>query len=292
MLLMNKMTQQGVGLNRNTIDQYFTKPELSKNYIDMFFKVVEPTKDDIVIEPSAGSGSFSDALKATSECTILCYDIEPKKEGIVKTDFLELDTSIFEDITVHCIGNPPFGRQSSMAKKFIKKCASFSQSISFILPKSFKKPSFYKAFPANFHKVYEVDCPINSFTVNDKEYDVPCVFQIWLKKDTPRNDEVSEKPRGYMFVSKNEVPHFALRRVGFYAGHAFRECANKSVQSHYFIKLEQSTLDTCFDIDNLINRLNEIQYEFNNTVGAKSISKPEFIRVLNAELDYSLEPVV
>ena len=46
---------------------------------------------------------------------------------------------------IHVIGNPPFGRQSSLAIKFIKKSCSFSDTISFILPKSFKKDSMKKS---------------------------------------------------------------------------------------------------------------------------------------------------
>ena len=36
---------------------------------------------------------------------------------------------------IHIIGNPPFGRQSSLAIKFIKKSVEYCDSISFILPK-------------------------------------------------------------------------------------------------------------------------------------------------------------
>ena len=47
---------------------------------------------------------------------------------------------------LHFIGNPPFGRQSSLAKKFIKHICSCdkTKTIAFILPKSFKKDSLKK----------------------------------------------------------------------------------------------------------------------------------------------------
>ena len=84
---------------------------------------------------------------------------------------------------IHIIGNPPFGRQSSLARKFIKKSCDFCDTLSFILPKSFKKDSFQKTFPLYFHLVYQVDLPEKSFQVNSKDYNVPCVFQIWIKRD-------------------------------------------------------------------------------------------------------------
>ena len=88
---------------------------------------------------------------------------------------------------IHIIGNPPFGRQSSLVIKFIKKSITFCDSISFILPKSFKKDSLKKHFPLNFHLINEFDLPKKSFLIDNKEHDVPCVFQIWIKKDIYRN---------------------------------------------------------------------------------------------------------
>jgi predicted RNA methylase len=279
------MSAQAVGLQRNTLDQYYTKSQLAQRYVNLFIDIVKPTEDYMVIEPSAGSGSFSDVIKSRINAPLQCYDIDPKKDYIIKTDFLELDISLFDGITVHVIGNPPFGRQSSLAKKFIKKCCEFCSSISFILPKSFKKPSFYKTFSLYFHKVYEEDCPVNSFMVNDKEYDVPCVFQIWLKKDTTREEQEVEPPLGFKYVSKEADPHVALRRVGFYAGKAFTDCETKSQQSHYFIQLDNEHVSNpSFNIDHLVNMLNNLEFEFNNTVGARSISKPEFTKVINEQI--------
>ena len=66
-------------------------------------------------------------------------------------------------------------------EKKCKKSCNFCNSISFILPKSFKKDSLKKSFPLNFHLIYEGDLPDKSFLVDGVEYDVPCVFQIWEK---------------------------------------------------------------------------------------------------------------
>lgn len=97
-------------------------------------------KNDLVIEPSAGNGSFIESIK-TLVNNYKFYDLEPEHSEIHKQDFLEFDYTKFNQqfANIHIIGNPPFGRQSSLAIKFIKKCCLFSKSISFILPKSFKK---------------------------------------------------------------------------------------------------------------------------------------------------------
>ena len=38
---------------------------------------------------------------------------------------------------MHCIGNPPFGPQSSLAKKFIKESCEFCETIAFVSSKEF-----------------------------------------------------------------------------------------------------------------------------------------------------------
>ena len=66
--------------------------------------------------------------------------MEPENSEIMKQDYLNFDynTMIKKKFNkIHVIGNPPFGRQSSLAIKFIKKSLEYCDSISFILPKSF-----------------------------------------------------------------------------------------------------------------------------------------------------------
>ena len=78
------------------------------------------------------------------------YDIEPENHEIIKQDYLLYDD--YHEIKkmynkIHVVGNPPFGRQSSLVIKFIKKSCEFSESISFILPRSFKKDSLKRGLP-------------------------------------------------------------------------------------------------------------------------------------------------
>ena len=188
--------------------------------------------------------------------------------------------SIKEAFTkIHVIGNPPFGRQSSLAIKFIKKSCEFCDSVSFILPKSFKKDSLKKSFPLNFHLIFEIDLPDNSFLVDGVEHDVPCIFQIWEKKTTNRVVNEKLEPHNFMFVEKTEDPDISFRRVGVNAGTIDKNINDKSIQSHYFIKFTNKK-----SIANNIQNLSIITYEFNNTVGPRSISKQELIKEFNKVL--------
>jgi hypothetical protein len=240
---------------------------------------------DLIIEPSAGNGAFIEGIKTLSN-NYLFYDISPANDEIIQQDYLglKLDQAILDSRKynkIHVIGNPPFGRQSSLAIKFIKQSAPYCDSISFILPKSFKKDSMLCHFPLNFHLIMQLDLPENSFLVNGTEHNVPCVFQIWEKRINYR--EVTEKlvpNSNYTFVKKNETPDISFRRVGVYAGNISRDIENKSEQSHYFIKFSDFILT-----DELFEKLNSINYTHDeDTVGAKSISKQELIKELNMVL--------
>ena len=95
---------------------------------------------------------------------------------------MDPDQYAFFKYRIHCIGNPPFGRQASLARKFIKKCSLFCNTIAFILPRSFKKESYQKAFPLDFHLIKQYDLDQDSFVILEKGIEkihrVPCIFQI------------------------------------------------------------------------------------------------------------------
>ena len=277
-IVENSNNKDTTGLKRNTIDKFYTLPIIANKCIEFIKKKINIQKDDICIEPSAGNGSFINGIKSLCKYYKF-YDLEPEDDEIIKQDYLYFDIKKItkkSSSKIHIIGNPPFGRQSSMAIKFIKKSCKFCNSISFILPKSFKKDSLKKYFPLNFHLIYEYDLPQNSFLIDKKEYNVPCVFQIWIKKDFNRIIPKKLIPNKYKFVKKKDDHDISFRRVGVNAGDIDKETDKKSVQSHYFIK---------FDIeltDELFNKLKSIVYDCkNNTCGPKSISKQELIKEYN-----------
>jgi len=272
---------QNTGLSRNTIDKYYT----NKDTVDICMKLIKDNvninkDDDLVIEPSAGNGSFIPHIKLISKHHLF-YDIEPDNDNIVQKDFISLE---HDDIPnsksydrIHVIGNPPFGRQSSLAIKFIKQSSRYCNSISFILPKSFKKNSLKKHFPLSFHLALEYDLPDNAFNVNNTIYNVPCVFQIWIKKDTERDSPVKLLPNNFRFVKKDDDHDISFTRVGINAGNIDTDTNSKSIQSHYFIQFDKTISNT------LYTKLQNIQYDCkNNTVGPKSISKQELIKEFNA----------
>ena len=136
----DKSIMQTTGLKRNTIDKFYTIINIVNKCIELIKENIDIKENDLCIEPSAGNGSFITAIKSLFRNYIF-YDIEPENNEIIKQDYLEVDltTSLKDFNKIHVIGNPPFGRQSSLAIKFIKKSCEYCDTISFILPKSFKK---------------------------------------------------------------------------------------------------------------------------------------------------------
>ena len=271
--------KQDVGLTRNTIDKFYTNIIVVEKCITLLKTYVTISSGDVIIEPSAGNGSFIKHIKSLSSNYIF-YDLEPEHSEIVKQDYLEFDHKKISNNNlykkIHVIGNPPFGRQSSLAIKFIKKSCEYCDTLSFILPKSFKKDSIKKHFPLEYHLICEYDLPNNSFLVDGKEYNVPCVFQIWERKKNNRTVPEKLIPKNYTFVKQHEKHDISFRRVGINAGNIDRETENKSHQSHYFIKFDNDITDKLFQ------QLSDINYECkHNTVGPKSISKQELIKEFN-----------
>ena len=139
-------------------------------------------------------------------------------------------------------------------------------------------------FNPYFHLIYEEDLRENSFLVNGEEYNVPCVFQIWEKRNEPR--EIPEKlvPAGFLFVKKDEEPDVAFRRVGVYAGTFDPSIQEKSVQSHYFIRFDRKVISST-KIQRLIGDLKKLTFDGENTVGPKSVSKQELLEKMNVVVE-------
>lgn len=252
----------------NGKDQFYTQEAVAKTCIDSVLALLPYTSEYLWIEPSAGNGAFLNQLPFQK----IGLDIDPQSDTIVKQDYLT-----WTPPSQSCIvfGNPPFGKQSSLARAFISKSCGFANVIAFILPKSFTKPSMYKAFHANFHRIHSEELAKDSFVLNGLSYDVPCIFQVWQKKDIDRPLEEKILPMGFQYVKETLDYHIAFRRVGGNAGKCYKPGNHFNVQCHYFIRF-----DTDLNLDRMIEKINHHIFP-SNTVGPRSLSKAEVNVVLN-----------
>jgi hypothetical protein len=266
--------------NKNTLslDKFYTNPDIVKICYDAIKKYLDIDKNDLIIEPSAGNGSFINIIKKLSK-NYRFYDIKPENKEIINKNFLDL---LPEDSNNNChiIGNPPFGNKSSMAIAFIKHATNIlkAKSISFILPISFKKSSQQKSFPLNYHLIYQSNLPENSFTYFGITKNIKTVFQIWIYKDKLRRITQKLTPAKWYSFSKKENSTISIRRVGSKIGYVKISEESDNINTHWFIKINKIFNIT---IDNLLIKLNRLNFNKDNNVGALSISKQDIIRKYN-----------
>lgn len=273
---MRKGTTSSLG-KKQAEDKFYTKPEIVDKVLSILSTRLNIEDYDTIIEPSAGNGSFSKILKKMHN-NVFAFDLKPEHESIVEADWLTLDKAIFEAGKNLIMGNPPFGIKGDLIIEFFS-ASSFADHIAFILPKGFKKESTKNRIPLNFHLIIEEDLPLNSFTLEGDDYNVPSVFQVWEKRKELRIIQKKKLVSDFVsFVSKDDAD-FMLVRVGGRAGKASLE-KNGSPATNLFLR-NTSNLTT----DELIEVINLLEYPSkNDTTGPRSVPKSEFIAELEKEL--------
>ena len=163
------------------LDKFYTIPTCSKKCIDKICELYDISKWDLIVEPSAGNGSFLNQIPSINKIGI---DIFPEHSNIIKQDFFDYSPPS-NKTNILVIGNPPFGRVSSLAIKFFNYSAKWANVIAFIIPRTFRKISVQNKLDNMFHLVYDEEIPNNPCCFSPQMM-VKCCFQIWEKKDTLR----------------------------------------------------------------------------------------------------------
>ncbi len=251
-------------------DKFYTNPTVARFCVKQLQQTIK-NQDYTFLEPSAGAGVFVNILREIGISNIDAIDITPEYDFIKKQDFFTYKPSIDDKIIV--IGNPPFGRCSSLAIKFFNHAASFQNTeiIAFILPKTFRKYSVQNRLSSNFGLVEDFDLPKNSFLLNGSEYDVPCVFQIWKKLEKPRLIYKNHVSNYIEFVQKEEA-EFAIRRVGGRAGQVLNG-TDYNPNSTYFCKESKK------GVKEVLQKIDFSEF-VNSTAGVRSLSKMEIQIIL------------
>ena len=187
---------------KDTNDKFYTKPEVARLCLDTLEKYL--SSDDILIEPSCGSGEFFKIIKHKK----IGIDILPECEDAIQMSWFDYTPP--DNCVV--VGNPPFGNRNDLSKEFIRHSIKYAKIVAFVLPSVFKKESLQSVFPDIWSLVEMVDLPTNSFTLYGEDYHVPCVFQIWIKNWDGVNIRESLTPTYYTtdfyFCDKNSATYF------------------------------------------------------------------------------------
>ena len=254
------------------LDQFYTNPDLARRYAEQVIAAYGAAVDWFV-EPSAGTGAFVEPLRAAGK-PVIALDIAPQANAIQRGDFLEEDWWPASG-KIAVVGNPPFGKNSSLAVKFFNRAAALERSdvIAFIVPRTFRKHSIHRRLNPYFTRAVDDDVPDNAFIKNGKPHDVPCAWQIWERRPDPRPDLAT--PDISHIIRYVDAPHcgdFAVRRVGFYAGQVKEppdwDLHTLSPSTHYFIQSVRP------DAKKLLQSIDWSQI-CQSTAGSRSLSKHE-----------------
>jgi len=262
------------------LDQFYTNGDI----VDMCLSTIDPSVYDMVIEPSAGSGSFYYKIKHKNK---IALDLDPRFVECIQMDCLDyrIECKTYPP-NILTSGNPPFGKNSSLAVKIFNHFAIMSKTIAFILPRTFRKPTIINRLHKNFHLETEKILPEKSFHTIDydlpkcvknydkkykKLYDVPCVWQVWHKTDKEREKIIVRmEHKDFMFVERKEAD-FLIQRVGGGAGNVSKDM-NKKEPAYYNIKASE-------EVYNVFKKIDWNKSAKYDTAGNPSLSKGDIIEM-------------
>ena len=264
--------------NGNKLDQFYTNKDISLRCYNKLNEIIILNDYDKHLEPSAGSGSFFNIMDKTKKIGL---DIEPKDKGIIKMNFFDYKPDKSKKYLI--IGNPPFGRVSSLAVKFFNKSAEFANCIAFIIPRTFKRVSIQNKLNLNFHLVYNEDLPITPCCFTPK-MTAKCCFQIWVKREKKRKKIIYDKTHSdFKFLkhgpkdSKNQPTppencDFVIKAYGGNCG----KIIDKGL--HLLRPKSWHWLKSTIDIELLKNRFRQLDYSMSkDTVRQDSLGQQELI---------------
>lgn len=285
-------------------DQFYTKESVAKMCVETLSTFVPIGDVAMLVEPSCGTGSFVKAAEKIFDLPIATIDIDetaaPNAEHINFLDWTFIGFGTHGKLVV-TLGNPPFGKNSSLAVKFFNSAAKYSDVIAFILPLTFSKPSIVNRLDKHFHLVHFEELPKDSFIYKGKAKNVSCGFYIYVSCDA--YDKITNVPETWKVVKKNslrekiepgasesDIVSFVstleettclIQRVGTNAGKLFldkKDIENKLSSRNFYkvhLNLHESKRKKLLKMDLTKSK------DKKNVSGMPSLSKPEVVKLIH-----------
>jgi hypothetical protein len=270
------------------LDKFYTKPEIVEMCIS---RIKDWDTWDLVVEPSAGSGNFFEQIPSVRKYGM---DIKPECGTIDTLDFFEYTPSISGKILV--IGNPPFGKNSSLAVKFFNHAAQWAERIAFVIPRTFRRTSIQNQLNMSFHVIHDEDIPVRPCSF-EPVMSVKCCFQIWEKRDTVRkfvklpttHEDWDFLPFGPKDDRNQPTPpegaDFALLAYG-------GDCGR--IQTYNLEKLRPKSwhwIKSNINVDILKKRFESLDYSISkDTARQNSIGKSDLVYLYSNKSDHKASP--
>jgi predicted RNA methylase len=202
-------------------EQYYTPSSLAndlvaKTIVELAGKLDINSYKATWVEPAGGTGNFIFAAQMAGITNIKSWDIEPKSAGIVKGNFLEQDLSkLARPLIVY--GNPPFGRNNSLAVKFFNHASEHADVIAFLVPRSWRKWSVHNKLDKRFELVSDIDVDEDRGYIKKVGFeDADVSMTVFghgcgkVKREFPRVSNSTQ-----MFLQADEYVIKALEKIDF-----------------------------------------------------------------------------
>lgn len=207
---------------QRAFDAFYTKRSAADECVRSLLSHVVASETAFV-EPAAGAGVFVDALVSAGVGTsgVVAMDVQPSAHPAVEErDFFE-----WKPPSLCVFGNPPFGKNASLAAKFFNRAAEFSDAIAFVVPRSFLKPAVENRLDLRFEKVEQFSLPQPAFEFEGEDRSVPTVWQVWRRIPGGRKRLKVAAPTDFGRVSferpGSDLTTVLVQRVGQRAGRCY-----------------------------------------------------------------------
>lgn len=268
-----------------TDEAFFTHPALAERCIAATDRAVDLDRFALIVEPSAGQGVFLHRLPADRRVGV---DLYPRAPEIVEGNFLDWSPPPTEG-PICTIGNPPFGQRAALAVRFLTHACTFSDTVAFILPRSFNKDTFQRRVPPRFHLLDTFDCD-DFLDVDGAPRPVRATFQVWQVRDHDRDTSrppdrhpdfdmthrhLSRTPPDDLARIRAEHP-FAIPQVG--GRFTPRDTTDVTRGSHWFIRP---------NVDGVRQRFERLDFAFLEGMNTAhtSLSKRDIVRAYTTVRD-------
>ena len=234
------------------LDKFYTSKPFAKECIEAVFRRYGGDRFDLLVEPSAGSGSFLHQLPEGIQRVGMA--LSPEDSSIRPGNFFEFSPEDLGD-RVLVIGNPPFGRGCSLAIRFFNHAAQWASVIAFIVPRTFRRHSVQNRLDLRFRLESDTEVPTRP-CVFHPAMSVKCCFQIWERASSPRAQvRMPTSHPDWQFLAYGpsdgrgqptppEGASFAIRAYGGNIGE-IRECGLRTLRPkswHWIRSVEDSAL--------------------------------------------------
>ena len=241
-------------------DQYYTPYDIMEYCVNKSWDIIKDLGYGVseFLEPSAGEGVFSDYL-AASGLNVIAMDLYPKKDNIIKQDYLTCDLEYKPKRFI--IGNPPYGSKFNLGRKFYNKSCELGDYIAFILPirQLNNTQQLYK-----FDLIYSED--LGEVRFSNKK-DVHCCLNVYVRPKNGLNKKKTNKLKDVTIVRQDSKKfkdmEYDIRMCHWgdsTAGKILKE--DEHYSGEYKIKINNKELK-----DEIIKLLNSVNWkeEINDT---------------------------